>query len=154
VPDEATNANTAAEWRELGFYYDIDHSQKCWRLVGSKSGLTGFADSIQRYAADPRNERLSEHEHFGPYFYLEIQTASEPGMDGHSIHGSLLDLGRLADLIRLKVGEACRCRAGCVPASLLRPSSFPPACPQWAKHTYAGSGVRDAVRAPRLSSHP
>jgi hypothetical protein len=29
----------------------------------------------------------SEHEHHGPYMYLEVKTGPEPDMDDHGIHG-------------------------------------------------------------------
>ncbi len=46
---------------------------------------------------------LSEHEHYGPYMYLEVVTSSEAGMDGHAIHGPLNELRRLANLVEGKV---------------------------------------------------
>ena len=45
----------------------------------------------------------SEHEHYGPYMYLEVMTWPEAGMDDHAIRGSLADLARLARIIESKV---------------------------------------------------
>lgn len=98
-PSEATNQATRDEWRELGFFYDLDNSSKCWRLVGSKSGLGGFASILRAYCDDSRNAELSEHDHYGPYMYLKVMTWSEAGLDGNSIHGTLDDLNHLAELI-------------------------------------------------------
>ncbi len=98
-PSEATSRATRDEWRELGFFYDLDASSQCWRLVGSTSGLRGFVSALRAYCVDPRNAKLSEHEHYGPYTYLKVMTWSDPGIDGNSIHGTLDDLNRLADLI-------------------------------------------------------
>jgi hypothetical protein len=56
--------------------------------------------------ADPRNELQSEHEHFGPYAYLEVMTWSEAGFDDHAIYGSLGDLSRLASLVEARLSKA------------------------------------------------
>jgi hypothetical protein len=48
---------------------------------------------------DARNQTLSEHEHYGPYYYFKIQTADSPGIDEQGIRGSLSDLARLRDHI-------------------------------------------------------
>ena len=59
--------------------------------------------------ADPRNALESEHEHYGPYSYLEIMTWPEVGFDDHAVRGSVADLARLAVLIETKLATA---RAG------------------------------------------
>ena len=100
---ETLNEKLRSEWRELGFYYESDDQAKEWRLIGSRAGLLRFRDLLLQYVTDPRNEMKSEHEHYGPYSYLEIMTWSEPGMDGHSIHGSLDDLRRLAGIVEQKL---------------------------------------------------
>ncbi len=46
------------------------------------------------YASDPGNDYQSEHEHYGPYSYLEIMTWPEPSFDDHAIRGPLPDLMR------------------------------------------------------------
>jgi hypothetical protein len=58
------------------------------------------------YAADPRNALKSEHEHYGPYSYLEVMTSSNAGFHHHAIEGSLADLARLAVLIETKLATA------------------------------------------------
>lgn len=98
-PSDATNRTTRAEWRALGFYYEIRGEPPCWRFVGSAEGLSRFVALLDEYVRDPRNEALSEHEHYGPYMYLKVQTAESPEIDGQSIRGSLRDLARLGDLI-------------------------------------------------------
>jgi len=129
---------TRQEWQELGFFYDRDDSAKEWLIVGSRAGLLRFADLLRRYAANPRNEMKSEHEHYGPYMDLEIMTWTEAGMDDHAIHGSVRDLIRLASLIEGKVatlqsGERARIREEFSPRALyslvldLRGDSFDPA---------------------------
>jgi hypothetical protein len=97
--DDRMKEETRSEWRELGFFYDRDESSKEWLLVGSRAGLLRFAALLHAYVADSRNEMKSEHEHYGPYMYLEVMTWPDAGIDGHSIHGSLKDLGRLAALV-------------------------------------------------------
>lgn len=54
---------------------------------------------LDAYLQEPRNEALSEHEHYGPYMYLKLQTAESAEIDSESIRGSLADLARLRDLI-------------------------------------------------------
>ena len=103
---ETLNEKLRSEWRELGFYYESDDQAKEWHLIGSRTGLLHFRDLLLRYVADPRNEMKSEHEHYGPYSYLEIMTWPEPGFDGHSIHGSLQDLRRLASIVEEKISGA------------------------------------------------
>ena len=106
MASEATNQTTRKEWRELGFFYDRDDNAKQWRLVGSRSGLLRFRDLLLRYASDPKNSGDSEHEHCGPYMYLEVMTCSDAGFDSHAIRGTLNDLMRLADLIEIKLSIA------------------------------------------------
>jgi hypothetical protein len=106
MPSEATNNATRREWRELGFFYDRDDDNKVWRLTGSREGLLRFRDALLSYAADPCNASDSEHEHYGPYSYLEIMTSPKAGLDDHAIHGSVSDLRRLSALIDAKLATA------------------------------------------------
>jgi len=103
---DATNRATRQEWRELGFFYDRDDKAKIWKLMGSRAGLLRFRDALLSYVADPRNALKSEHEHYGPYKYLEIMTWPEAGFDDHAIRGPLADLARLAELVETKVATA------------------------------------------------
>jgi hypothetical protein len=103
--DDRLKEQTRTEWRELGFFYDRDDDAKEWILVGSRAGLERFAGLLRAYVSDPRNEMLSEHEHYGPYMYLEVMTSTAAGMDGHAIHGPLPDLQRLAELVDDKVAQ-------------------------------------------------
>jgi hypothetical protein len=105
MPSDQTNRATRRDWRELGFFYDRDDEAKIWRIVGSRSGLLNFRDALLKYVADPRNVKNSEHEHFGPYGYLEIMTWPEAGFDNHAIRGPLSDLARLARLIEDTVAK-------------------------------------------------
>src|SRR5437868_6649889 len=97
-PSEQTNQATRDEWRDLGFYYDFDAAQARWRLVGSQSGLRHFRDILIGYANNPKHQQLSEHTHYGPYFYLTIRTWSEPAITPDGIVGTLADVRRLARL--------------------------------------------------------
>lgn len=137
-PSEATNRATRDEWRELGFFYETRTDPRSWRLVGSKSGLARLVSLLDQCVRDPRNAALSEHEHYGPYMYLKVQTAETPAIDEHGIRGSLQDLARLRDLIAhaleasrpgqsFQVGAEC-----CAPVSHpihfeVREASFDPA---------------------------
>lgn len=106
MPGDATNKATRQLWRELGFFYDRDDRAKVWRLTGSRAGLLRFRDSLLEYTADPVNATQSEHEHYGPYMYLEIMTWPEAGFDGRAIRGTLADLARLAHIIQVKIAAA------------------------------------------------
>src|SRR5882672_6668075 len=103
MPSEATNDATRREWRELGFFYDRDDANKVWRLTGSRAGLLRFRDVLLSYVTDPRNASDSEHEHYGPYSYLEVMTSPNAGFDHHEIYGSVSDLRRLSVLIDAKL---------------------------------------------------
>jgi hypothetical protein len=136
--DERLREQTRSEWRELGFFYDREKMSKTWRLVGSQIGLRRFADLLRAYVADSSHEMKSEHEHYGPYMYLKILTWPEAGIDGHSIHGTLNDLRRLAQLAeehlaKLTPGRTARIREEFAPtaeyalALELRDDTFDPA---------------------------
>jgi hypothetical protein len=79
MPSDATNRATREEWRELGFFYDPDDRAKTWTLTGSRLGLRRFVECLLEYAADPGNAMQSEHQHYGPYMYLEVMTWPEAG---------------------------------------------------------------------------
>ena len=99
MASQLTDQATAQEWRDLGFYYERDDEMKAWKLSGSRKGLSRFSNALRTYVADPRNAMNAEHEHYGPYMYLEVMTWPEAGFDKHAIRGPLEDLLRLADLI-------------------------------------------------------
>lgn len=105
MESEATRLNTAREWRELGFYYDRDDGSKTWRIVGSREGLLDFARLLFRYVADRRNEAILEHEHYGPYSYLEIGTWHRAEITDHWIAGTLESLAALGLGVRSAVGK-------------------------------------------------
>ncbi len=102
-PSPETNRQTANEWRQLGFFYEVAEAEKTWRFVGSRRGLLSFPRLLREYAASPRNSEISEHRHFGPYGYLKIVTWNEALITGDGIRGSLIQLATLADLIEGKV---------------------------------------------------
>ena len=101
--DERMKEDTRAEWRELGFFYDRNDNSKEWLFLGSRAGLFRFAALLRDYAGDSRNVMKSEHEHYGPYMYLEVMTWPEAGMDSHAIFGPLEELDRLASLVEERV---------------------------------------------------
>jgi hypothetical protein len=105
-PSKATNALTREEWRELGFFYDMNKEQRFWRVRGSVQGLLGLCRMLRDYARDERNFHLSEHEHYGPYMYLELMTWTEPKFDHHAWSGRLEDFVRLATVIEGKLAGA------------------------------------------------
>ncbi len=98
-PSEATNQATRDEWRELGFYYVTQEEPPGWLLVGSVTGLSKLVSLLDDYVQDSRNATLSEHEHYGPYMYLKVQTSEAPQIDRQGIRGSQADIRRLRELI-------------------------------------------------------
>jgi hypothetical protein len=106
VPSQATNEATRREWRDLGFFYDRDDARRKWRIVGSRNGLLAFARLLQRYASNPRNEGLSEHDHFGPYMYLKIGTSNVPEITDDWIAGTQQDLLHLSSIVEGKLRDA------------------------------------------------
>lgn len=106
MPSQAINEVTRREWRELGFYYERDDEAKEWLIVGTKQGLARFASQLRRFASDPKNDSPSEHEHFGPYMYLEVGTWHQAEITDHWIAGPVKDLLRLAALIDKRVQES------------------------------------------------
>ena len=106
MPSEAANNATKREWRELGFFYDLDTQAKTWKLTGSRAGLFRFRDALLAYTANPRNVLKGEHEHYGPYMYLKVMTWPEAAFDERAIRGPLADLARLAELIGAKAAVA------------------------------------------------
>jgi hypothetical protein len=122
MPSPEINEITRREWRELGFFYDRDDLAKEWKLSGSKSGLRSFAATLKRYAEDPRNELVSEHEHLGPYMYLEVGTWASPEITEHWIAGPLPELYKVALAIEAwldsaSVGERISLRSTFAPLS-------------------------------------
>ena len=99
MPSAEANEATREEWRDLGLFHDRDDASNSWRIAGTVHGLRKFAGLVRDYASNPRNESLSEHEHFGPYMFLEIGTWSQPEITNHWIAGPLKDLSSLASLI-------------------------------------------------------
>jgi hypothetical protein len=114
MPSDAANQWVRREWRDLGFYYDRNDQTREWRLVGSRSGLLRFRDALLEYVDDPGNDYKSEHEHYGPYSYLEIMTWPEPGFDHHAIRGSMPNLKRLAAIVEAKLAVAQAGEAVCI----------------------------------------
>ena len=116
------NQMTQREWRELGFFYDRDDDTKEGRLQGSRAGLHKFPSALRDYAAHPGHAALSEHEHLGPYYYLEIGTWSSPEITDHWIAGPLPRLQEMADsvdtcLVAASAGDCICLRALFAPSS-------------------------------------
>jgi len=85
-----------AEWRKLGFYYELNHEARRWEITGSLSGLTAFSSAVRSYAMDSEHDWVSCHCNLGPYDYLEIGTWEVAVIDDHWIAGRLEDLLELA----------------------------------------------------------
>ncbi len=105
-PAEMTDERIKQQWRELGFFCELDDQKRAWTLTGSRAGLLYFPDLLLGYVADPKNASDSAHQNYGPYGSLEVMTWRDAGFDGHAIRGSLTDLTRLAELVETKLATA------------------------------------------------
>ena len=94
------------DWRALGFHYERDDESREWRFTGSRSGLLGLRDLLIAYVRDPGHAAVSEHEHYGPYLYLEVMTWPEAGLDAHALRGPLSSLEHLAHLVAERLAVA------------------------------------------------
>lgn len=103
--NQTIDAAIARGWRQLGFWYDYT-PESGWILRGSKIGLGRLADELEKYASDPRNDNISEHEHLGPHMYLKLVTWDSAEINSDGIYGSLQDMRRLADLIRTQLASS------------------------------------------------
>ena len=103
MPAPELNEATRRDWRELGFYYERNDVTKTWRLLGSRKGLLGFVASLRDYASDEDKRQISEHEHFGPYWYLEVGTWHTAEITDHWIAGPLDSIAALASYIETEL---------------------------------------------------
>ena len=103
MSNEKINQMTREEWRDLGFYYDQDETK--WIFVGSNSGLQNFCILLEKYAGNKKHNVISEHDHFGPYFYLKITTWDRPVITKDAIYGRLIDFMNLSAIIKGKLNQ-------------------------------------------------
>ena len=91
------------EWRKLGFYYQFDNENSCWRIFGSRDGLVNLCDLLLDYVKSNRHTGISDHEHYGPDSYLKVVTWHFPIINHDGIYGSPEDILKLEGLIRRKI---------------------------------------------------
>ncbi|MCR9014663.1 hypothetical protein [Aquiflexum gelatinilyticum] len=97
------------EWRQLGFYYDLDErlGVNQWRFYGSKSGLQNFVKLLDDYTNSPSRDIVFEHDHYGPYMYLKIITLDDQAIiTDNAIGGTIADLKKLRKIIADKLSKA------------------------------------------------
>lgn len=119
---EMTEEHIKQQWRELGFFCELDDQNKVWTLTGSRAGLLYFPDLLLGYVADPQHASDGARKHYGPYGSLQVMTWPDAGFDGKAIRGSLTDLATLAELVAAKLtsaepGESVRIREEFAPDS-------------------------------------
>jgi hypothetical protein len=105
-PADLTDERIRQQWRELGFFCELDDERKIWTLTGSRAGLLFFPDLLLGYVADPGNAKDGSQTHYGPYGSLQIMTWPEAGFGGNAIRGSVVALAHLAELIEAKLASA------------------------------------------------
>jgi len=103
---ELTEKQIRQQWRDLGFFCEVDDERKVWILTGSRAGLLFFPDLLLGYVADPSNARDGNKKHYGPYGSLEIMTLPEAGFGGNAIRGSLTALAHLAEVVEVRLASA------------------------------------------------
>ncbi len=93
------------EWRDLGFYYEIEEYNdfKQWKFYGSKKGLFNLIKLLEDYTAKKSKDCISEHDHYGPYSYLKIMTWSKPEITENYFAGTISDLNVLKEIIAGKL---------------------------------------------------
>jgi hypothetical protein len=96
----------AQQWRELGFFCELDAENKVWTLTGSRAGLLFFPDLLLGYVADPGNAADGNKKQYGPYGSLQVMTWPEAGFSGNAIRGSLVALAHLAELVETRLASA------------------------------------------------
>lgn len=103
---EMTEEHIKQQWRELGFFCELDDQKRVWTMTGSRAGLLYFPDLLLGYVADPQNALDGANKHYGPYGSLEVMTWPGAGFDGQAIRGSLAALTHLAELVEVKLASA------------------------------------------------
>ena len=96
---------TGEEWRNLGFYHELDPDRRVWRLCGSRSGLVGFARLVARYVETSVTSPDAQPLPLGPYGDLHIRLWERPGIDDEGVYGSSDDLLRLAQLVESRLAD-------------------------------------------------
>ncbi|MFL5637908.1 MAG: hypothetical protein ACJ78M_00910 [Gemmatimonadaceae bacterium] len=103
---QLTDDQIKQQWRKLGFFCELDDQKRLWTLTGSRAGLLYFPDLLLGYVADPENATDGASKRYGPYGSLQIMTWQEAAFGGNAIRGSLIDLGRLAEIVEAKLATA------------------------------------------------
>jgi hypothetical protein len=103
---EMTEERIKQQWRELGFFSEVDNEKRIWTLTGSRAGLLYFPDLLLGYVADPQHASDGANKRYGPYGSLEVMTRPDAGFAGNAIRGSLVALTHLAELIEVKLATA------------------------------------------------
>ena len=101
ISNEKIRQATIDEWRQLGFYYEND--ERKWTLAGSKSGLLNFCKLLEQYVQNPKNQMISEHEHYGPYMELKLVTWDKPMITKDAVYGRMDDFANLSKVIEEKI---------------------------------------------------
>lgn len=94
--DEAI-ANLAREgWRELGFWYDCQMSERRWVFRADRNGIAAFAAEVRRFTASPEAGEVGEHAHLGPFSNLRLMCANKREVTWRGIAGRREDFEELA----------------------------------------------------------
>jgi hypothetical protein len=103
--NEAIIEETQNEWRSLGFNFEYDKEKRLWRIIGSQKGIKRFCQSLLDYSQDLQHQKLSEHEHYGPYMDLKFATADQPDANPDGLFGRLEDFHALFKLLNKRLGK-------------------------------------------------
>ncbi len=99
----AVSDDIREQWRELGFWCDVDDDKKAWLFRGSRGGLQSFVRLLRAYAGAPRYAPDGEHEHHGPYSDLILVTTPTRRIGDRAICGPQASFADLADLVEVRL---------------------------------------------------
>lgn len=102
----ATDAAARDEWRELGFFVELNEELQQWRIAGSRAGVLSFRDLLVEYAARSASTFDSAGKSPSSRVRFEITIWPDPEIDERGISGSLDDLRHLAAIVERKLSGA------------------------------------------------
>jgi hypothetical protein len=91
------------EWRNLGYYFEKNKSERKWVFTSSKNGIKKLINQIIDFTQKEGNIEIGEHDHWGPYGDLKIMTTRVPEITIEYIGGSFSSLRELAYQIKQRL---------------------------------------------------
>jgi hypothetical protein len=86
---------TRDAWRELGFWYECDVREMCWRFRADRRGIASLISAVRKQLTSIHREEKGEHLHLGPYSTLSVISWDGPLISRRGIAGRPEDFERL-----------------------------------------------------------